>query len=330
MHPVTRFLNYLKRKAFALALAREHLSDRDLTEWYPDWMYEVMETDLVRNQAYEDVIRRTVAGRVVLEVGTGRRALWAVRCARAGAQCVYAIEANPRACQAAGRFLQSQKIDNVHLLCGFSDRVQLPQRCDVLVHSLVGDIASCEGMIGFIEDAKNRLLTADAIYIPRRSTTFVMLAEDPKLRPAEWALSYGLRGLRSFESLSFVWFFGFPHAAALSEPHVFEDFVSRETPRLHTNTRLDIEIKRDGELRGVCFFIRVHLDETRIVDSWNSHTTWCNPYVRLKAATPVRKGDRVKMNIQSDLSGNPRYEIQLTLYANGAVKEIGGYAWSGD
>jgi hypothetical protein len=68
MHPLTRFFKYLKRKKFAVALAREHLSDRDLTEWYPDWMYEFMESDEVRNQAYQDVIRATVSGKVVLEV----------------------------------------------------------------------------------------------------------------------------------------------------------------------------------------------------------------------------------------------------------------------
>jgi hypothetical protein len=81
-----------------------------------------------------------------------------------------------------------------------------------------------------------------------------------------------MRGFRSFESLSFVWFFGFPHAAALSEPHVFEDLVSREPPPLHTTTRLAIQLERDGELRGVCFFIRVHVDETCVIDSWASQT----------------------------------------------------------
>src|SRR6516165_5630362 len=140
MHPLTRFLNYLKRKDISLALAREHLTDRDLTEWYPDWMYEIMETDEVRNQAYEDVIREMVSGKVVLEVGTGRKALWAVCCARAGAKRVYAVEANERAYRASLRFLRSQKIDNVHLVCGFSDQVRLPEPCEVLVHSLVGDI----------------------------------------------------------------------------------------------------------------------------------------------------------------------------------------------
>jgi hypothetical protein len=330
MHPLTRFLNYLKRKEYSLALAREHMSNRDLTAWYPDWMYEVMETDEVRNQAYEDVIRETVCGKVVLEVGTGRNALWAVCCAKAGAKKVYAIEANKRAYQEAVRFLRSSRIDNVQLVCGFSDQVQLPERCEVLVHSLVGDIGSSEGMIGFVEDAKRRLLTPNAVHIPQRCTTYVVLAEDPKLRPTERLLSYGMRGLRPFESLSFVWFYGFPHPAALSEPHVFEDYVFREAPQLNTNTRLVMEIKRDGELHGVCFFIRLYVSETRVVDTWASPTAWSTPYIRLKATTPVRKGDLVEMSIQSDLSGNPSYSIRLTHHAEGAVKEIGGYAWSGD
>jgi hypothetical protein len=63
--PADQILNYLKRMDFALALAREHLSNHDLAEWYPDWMYEVMETDEVRNQAYQDVLPETVSGKVV-------------------------------------------------------------------------------------------------------------------------------------------------------------------------------------------------------------------------------------------------------------------------
>jgi hypothetical protein len=330
MHPVTRFLEYLKRRRVSLALAREHLTDRDLVEWYPDWMYEVMENDEVRNRAYQDVIRQRVAGKVVVEVGAGRKALWAVCCARAGAKKVYAIEANQRACRVAQRFLQTRRIGNVELVCGFSDQVRLPECCDVLVHSLVGDIGSCEGMVRFVEDAKRRLLTPDALHIPQRCTTYVVLAEDPKLPLADRVLSRAMRGLRPFEGLSFVWFFGFPHAAALSEPHVFEDIVSRQAIPLRTHTQLAMEIKRDGELRGVCFFIRVQVGETRVVDSWASQTAWSTPYVRLKAPALVRKGDRVDMIIQSDLSGNPSYSLQLAHHADGAVKELGRYAWSGD
>src|SRR5215470_10294402 len=142
MHPLTRFFNYLKQIDFSLAAQREHLSEREQVEWYPVWMYELMETDDNRNQPYRDTIRETVAGKVVLELGTGRKALWAVCCARAGAKRVYAIEANQKACQASARFLRSKKIENVHLINGFSDHVDVPERCEVLVHDLVGDIGS--------------------------------------------------------------------------------------------------------------------------------------------------------------------------------------------
>ena len=101
-------------------------------------------------------------------------------------------------------------------------------------------------------------------------------------------------------------------------------------PQLHTNTRLIMEIKRDGKLRGVCFFIRLYVSETRVVDTWVSPTAWSTPYIRFKAPTPVRKGDLVEMSIQSDLSGNPCYSLQLTHRVDGASREIGQYAWSGD
>src|SRR6516164_11131101 len=118
MHPLTRFFNYLKRIEFSLAVKREHLSERQQVEWYPVWMYGLMETDENRNQPYRETIREVVAGKVVLELGTGRRALWAVCCAEAGAKQVFAIEANKRAYEASLRFLESSKIDNVSLIHG--------------------------------------------------------------------------------------------------------------------------------------------------------------------------------------------------------------------
>ncbi len=330
MHPLTRFFNYGKQSDFALILAREHIGFRELTEWYPDWIYEVMETDEIRDQPYRDAIREAVPGKVVLELGTGRKALWATYCAKAGAKRVYAIEANQKSYQASLEFLKSQQIENVHLICGFSDEVELPEHCDVLVHDLVGDIGSSEGMIPFVEDAKRRLLTPEAVHIPQRCTTYAVLAEDPELSLAERALSYGIRGFRRFEPLSFVRFFGFPHDAALSDPLVFEDIVFGHAPQLRANARFDIEIKKDGKLRGVCFSIRLFLNETKIVDTWASQTSWSTPYVRLNADTAVRKGDRVEMSVETDLTGNPRYSLTLTDKTAGSAREIGQYAWSGD
>jgi hypothetical protein len=330
MYPLTRFFNYLKRIDFSLALEREHISDRDLTEWYPYWLYELMETDEVRNKPYQEAIREAVSGKVVLELGTGRKALWAVCCARAGAKRVYAIEANERAYQASLRFLRSEGIENVHLICGFSDKVEVPERCEVLVHDLVGDIGSSEGMISFIEDAKRRLLTPDAIHIPQSCTTHVVLVEDPRLGLAEWLFSYAMRGFRRFEDITFVRFFGFPKAAVVSKVQMVEDFIFNRALPFSTSSRLDFEIDRDAELRGALFFIRLYFGDKRIVDTWNSNTTWATPYVRLKAPATVKKGDIVEMSIQSELSGNPRYSLQIVHKANGSAREIGRYDWTGD
>ena len=330
MHPLTRFFNHLKRTNVALALAREHIDDRGLTEWYPEWMYELMETDEVRNRAYRGAIQEKVSGKTVLELGTGRKALWAIFCSKVGAKKVYAVEANRKAYEASLQLVRSQGIGNVHLIHGFSDKIELPERCEVLVHDLVGDIGSSEGMIPFIADAKRRLLAPGAIHIPQRCETLVVPVEEPRLRPKEWALSFALRGFSSYEPLRFVRGFGFPHSAALLKPQAFEDFVFDRDLPLGGSQQLVFEIERDGALRGACFFIRLHLSDAHVVDTWKGQTSWSTPYVRLVANTPVRKGDLVEMTVRSDLSANPSYSLKLVLRSGASAREIGDYAWSGD
>jgi hypothetical protein len=330
MHPLTRFFNYLKRIEFSLAIEREHLNEREQVEWYPVWMYELMETDEIRNQPYRDTIREVVAGKVVLELGTGRRALWAVCCAEAGARKVYAVEANERSYQESLRFLKARNIDNIHLIHGFSDKITLPERCEVLVHDLIGNIASAEGMIPFIEDAKRRLLTPDAVHIPERCVTCAVLAEDPTLTLAETTFSYLLRGFKRLDRLPFVRVFGFRPRDALSEPYVFEDFSFRQKQQSRHNVRLDMEIKRGGLLRGVFFFLRIYFSDTRMLDTWASPTCWETPFVRFQQPTRVKEGDRVELCLQSDLSGTPSYSLQMANQVNGSAKRIGEYAWYGD
>jgi hypothetical protein len=330
MHPLTRFFRYLEKIDFRVVPARGHLDERELTEWYPDWYYEFMETDEVRNRPYRDTIRETVAGKVVLDVGTGRQAMWAVCCARAGAKRVYAIEANKRAYRSSLRFLRSQGMGNVILIHGFSDQVNLPERCDVLVHEIVGCIGSSEGMVTFVEDAKQRLLTTDPVLIPQRCTTYLVLVEDPRLRWAERAFSYAMNGLRGVDSFSFFRYYGFPHSAVLSRPHVFEDIVFCQDALLHTENRFVVPVERDGLLRGVCFYVRLHVGETRIIDTWNSKTSWSTPYIRFETGTSVRAGELIEVATRSDLSGHPSYSVALTHQAGGSPRVIGRYAWTGD
>jgi protein arginine N-methyltransferase 1 len=243
---------------------------------------------------------------------------------------VYAVEANKRAYEASLKYLKARNIANVQLLHGFSDNITLPERCQVLVHDLIGNIASSEGMVPFIEDAKRRLLTPDAVHIPKRCVTCAVLAEDPTLTLSERTFSYMLRRFQRLDRLPFVRVFGFRPRNALSEPYVFEDINFGEVQPLRHSVRLDMEIRRDGMLQGVFFFLRLHFSDKRILDTWASHTCWEQPFVRFKQPTRVKQGDRVELTIESDLSGTPRYSLQMTHQADGSAKPIGAYAWAGD
>ena len=61
---------------------------------YDELLYYAMTHDERRNAAYREAIGRAVAGKVVLDLGTGADAVLARLCVDAGAQRVYAIEAN--------------------------------------------------------------------------------------------------------------------------------------------------------------------------------------------------------------------------------------------
>jgi hypothetical protein len=185
-------------------------------------------------------------------------------------------------------------------------------------------------MIPFIEDAKRRLLTPDALHIPQRCVTCVVLAEDPTLTLPERTLSYVMRGFQRLDGLPFVRVFGFRPRDALSEPYVFEDFIFSQMQQFRRSVRLDMVIQRDGVLQGVFFFLRIYFSDTRVLDTWANHTCWETPFVRFKQPALVKKGDRVELCIQSDLSGNASYSLQMTHQVDGSTKRIGEYAWSGD
>jgi hypothetical protein len=147
---------------------------------------------------------------------------------------------------------------------------------------------------------------------------------------AERTFGYVLRGFQRLDRLPFVRVFGFRPRDALSEPYVFEDFTLRQAQQFRRSVRLDMEIKRDGVLQGVFFFLRIYFNETRVLDTWATPTCWETPFVRFKQPARVKEGDHVELCIQSDLSGTPNYSLQMTHRADGAAKRIGAYSWAGD
>jgi len=116
---------------------------------------------------------------VVLDLGTGPYAIFAIKAAECGAKRVYAIEADPLAAKNAKKIIASKGYDGIiTVLEGFStDIPQLPnnEKADLIISEIVGSIASEEGCVTTILDASRKFAKRpfdQATWIPQRVQTY--------------------------------------------------------------------------------------------------------------------------------------------------------------
>ena len=126
-----------------------------------------MLNDKERTAAFIRGIKAVVKpGDVVVDIGTGTGVL-AIAAAQAGAARVYAIEAS-RIADAAEAVIRGNGLqDRVSVVRGWSTRVELPERADVLVTEMIGHEPLAEDALLVTWDARKRLLKEGARMVPR-------------------------------------------------------------------------------------------------------------------------------------------------------------------
>lgn len=143
--------------------------------------YKAMRDDPTRTplfqQAIIDRLGKDPESQVVLDLGTGPFALFAIIAAECGAGKVYAIEASPEAAAAAREFVKKTGYDDIITIVeGYSDKVQLPnnEKVDFVIAEIVGSIASEEGAYATIKDAHRfvKQPELDSSWIPSRIQTY--------------------------------------------------------------------------------------------------------------------------------------------------------------
>jgi protein arginine N-methyltransferase 1 len=130
--------------------------------------YGGMIADPVRMAAYGAALEAAVKpGAVVVDLGAGTGIMSLVAC-RLGARRVYAIE--PGASIQVARELAAANGfgDRVTCIQERSERVELPERCDVLVADLRGVLPLYASHVPVLADARRRFLAPGGALIPRR------------------------------------------------------------------------------------------------------------------------------------------------------------------
>lgn len=135
--------------------------------------------DTTRTRAFIEALNAVVRpGDVVLDIGTGTGVL-AIAAARAGARRVYAIEASGIAERAEEIVRRNGLADRIEIVRGWSTRVELPERCDVLVTEMIGDEPLGEHTVDIVHDARRRFLREDCRIVPSRVRVYARLATMP-------------------------------------------------------------------------------------------------------------------------------------------------------
>ncbi|KAL7427824.1 hypothetical protein ACHAXM_001022 [Skeletonema potamos] len=145
--------------------------------------YQAMMNDQSRTPLFEKaIINRLNSAKyepnsqIVLDLGTGPFALFAVIAAKNGAKHVYAIEASKEAAESARQTIQKLGLeDKITILEGFSTDITLPEKADFAVAEIVGSVASEEGAYATIVDAHKRLVKnpyEPSSWIPNRIQTY--------------------------------------------------------------------------------------------------------------------------------------------------------------
>jgi len=255
-----------------------------ITTSFSQKAYEAMRDDEARVRSFEEAIRARVAGApghvTMLEIGTGPFALLALFAAYHGVRRVFAVEANPEAAARARECVRRSEFhDRIEVLEGLSTMVSLPEPVDVVVAEVIGSLASEEGIVETLRDARRFLREPDRpdSWIPLSAQTYcapIFYQEHMSLGPGESDLPIRAYAID-------------PRVCFLAEPQLVEDFCFDQAETLPDEWHKELCFQLEGPvaLSGFAFFMGAEFWGTERL-LFEDSSTW-QQVISLVGPTPV-------------------------------------------
>jgi protein arginine N-methyltransferase 1 len=280
---------------------------------YDAALYDAMATDTERNWRFREALSKYARDRIVLDIGTGADLFWARESLQCGASRVFAMETMRESFHTASQLLSSLRDGHrITLLHGVSTALAVEKKAELCVAEIIGSLPSAEGAAAVLIDAKQRLLTPDAVIIP-----------DLCLTRAAAVRFTGLFGGRepAFSGAStrylqriFDWNGG-PfdvrlrvanpaREAIVSDSALVERLEFNGDLRVEQEANVHLTITRSGIVDGVLTWSVVRcLPDQKPLDALRGETNWAFIYLPLfEVEVPVEAGDVLNLTFRTVLS----------------------------
>ena len=287
---------------------------------YDEHIYSEMTHNDARNALYKAALAQTVAGKIVVDVGTGRNAILARLCVEAGAKRVYAIEMMEESYQQAQAWVNRLGMqEQIKVLHGDATQVQIPELAEVCVSEIFGAIGGAEGS-GVILNNIGHLLTPQAVVVPRRSLTKIVavrLPDELQERPAFTEVSsqyvsqvFAQVGAPFDLRLCIM---NFPLSHLISDGEIFEDLHYTGQAEVEYNRQVRLTITQRTRLDGFLLWLILDLAPGQTLDILQGRYSWLPVYFPVfSPGIEVDEGDVIEMLCQGMLSDNginPNYRL---------------------
>ncbi|MFM9829291.1 MAG: tetratricopeptide repeat protein [Sphingomonas sp.] len=294
-------------------IAVRHQLRRLNAEQVPFWHVPMM-NDARRNDAFEAAIKAVVANAGpharVLDIGTGS-GLLSMMAARAGAKSVVACEMVPVIAEMAQRIVtENGYADRITIFDRLSSElsvgVELDARADILVSEILSSDLLTEHVLDTFEDARARLLTADAAIIPRAASAIGCLVESDVLANYVFVDQVSGFDLSSFGELATQ---KLPiHGTMTNWRRLSADVELVRIDLAAAHTPSDLQLLRlpvlaDGTATGIVQWMHVDLAEGISFDNHPdgySDGGWLQVLHNFPAPIQVRAGDTLNLAVGHD------------------------------
>lgn len=289
-----------------------------------------MLTDEKRVGTYVEALKEVINSEsIVLDLGAGT-GIFSILACEFGAKKVYAVEANHLINLLKDVIKEKGYESKIEIIQKFSTHIELEEKANVLISDIHGGFPLFESSIETIIDARERLLTKDAVLMPRREIIYFAVSNSEQIYHQninQYLQEFHGFRIPSAERLVFNRYFSAkdPSEKLLTEPGVFADIDFRTNNETSFEKEFEWKILEDGVAHGLRGWFENEITDSRGLSNSIEieKTTYSSPFFPFEKEVEVQKNDVVSSYVSAKYqSGDYVWSWRTQIFEQGDKNKI--------